>query len=266
MQVFIEKGYSREILLRLNRARVYWQALFVLDILTALGNKIDPEVLGQPNAHWKRSHLQWPTEHPTASDFQMWRDAIMAICPSQNAGTRLGVFTTPSHRIWEWRWDETFGCLRRSSTDGETEDVFLAGRKPNRFYYSETRPPTRGGNICLVEPRHAGQVQGGWRLISVAQTATPAPPPHTFMDVLLSWGNTWLWDNLSFTGEHGWINEAILDGSLLAVTDGSFLHEHYPNLCSVAFVLECTRGRRRMIGSFSEIPGWQTLIEGSCLA
>jgi len=38
----------------------------------------------------------------------------------------------------------------------------------------------------------------------------------------------------------------------LAVTDGSFLREHYPNLCSAAFVLECTRGRDRMIGSFSE--------------
>ena len=79
-------------------------------------------------------------------------------------------------------------------------------------------------------------------MTSVAQAATPAPPPHTFMDVFLSWGNMWLWDNLSFTGEHGWINEAISDGSLLAVTDGSFLREHYPNLCSAAFVLECTRG------------------------
>jgi hypothetical protein len=224
----------------------------VPDILTASGNKIDPEVLRQPNAHWKRSHLRWPTEHPTASDFQMWRDAIMAICPSRKTGTRLDVFTAPTHRIWEWLWDETSGCLRRSSADGETEDVFLAGRKPNRFYYSETRPSTRGGNICSVEPTHAGQVQGGWRLTSVAQAATPAPPPHTFMDVLLSWGNTWLWDNLSFTGEHGWINEAISDGSLLAITDGSFLRRHYPNLCSAAFVLECTRGRGRMIGSFSE--------------
>ena len=90
-------------------------------------------------------------------------------------------------------------------------------------------------------------------MTSVDQAATPAPPPQTFMDVLHSWRNTWLWDNLSLTGEHGWINEAISDGSLLAVMDGSlFLHEHYPNLCSAAFVLECTRGRGRMIGSFSE--------------
>jgi hypothetical protein len=252
MQVLIERGYSREILLQLNRVRVYWQALFVSDILTASGNKIDPEVLGQPTTHRKRSHLRWPTEYPTASDFQTWRGAILALCPSRNTGTRLGVFIAPTHRIWKWRWDEDTGCLRRSSADGKMEDVFLAGRKPNRFYYSETRPATRGGNICSVEPTHAGQDQGGWRLTSVAQAATPGPPPCTFMDVLLSWGNTWLWDDLRLTGEHGWINEAISDGSLLAVTDGSFLREHYPNLCSAAFVLECTMGRGRMIGSFSE--------------
>jgi hypothetical protein len=161
MQVLIERGYSREILLQLNRVRLYWQALFVSDILTALGNKIDPEVLGQPTTHRKRSHLRLPTEYPTVSNFQTWRGAILALCPSRNTGTRVGVIIAPMHRIWKWRWDEDTGCLRRASADGKMEDVFLSERKPNRFYYSETQPATRGGNICLVEPTHAGQDQGG---------------------------------------------------------------------------------------------------------
>jgi hypothetical protein len=188
------------------------------------------------------------------------------LCPSRNAGTRLGALTAPSHRIWEWRWDKDSGCLCRYSADGESEDVFLACRKPNRFYYSETRPSTRGGNICSVEPTYAGQVQGGWRLISVAQAITSGPPPRNFMEVLRSWGNTWLWDNISLVREHGWINDAISDGSLLAVMDGSFIREQYPNLCSAAFVLECTKGRGRMIGYSPNHPGWQTHIEGSCSA
>jgi hypothetical protein len=107
MQVFIEKGYSSETLLRLNRAHVYWQALFVSDILTASGNKIDPEVLGQPNAHRKRSHLRWPTEHPTASDFQcggtgLWQFAQVgmlgrdwACSPHQHIGYGNGDGTRP---------------------------------------------------------------------------------------------------------------------------------------------------------------------------
>jgi hypothetical protein len=84
------------------------------------------------------------------------------------------------------------------------------------------------------------RMQGRYKAVAIDISGSGSHPcptsPH------LHGGNTWLWDNLSFTGEHGWINEAISDGSLLAVTDGSFLREHYPNLCSAAFVLECTRG------------------------
>ena len=253
MQAFVEKGYPRDILLRLNRVRVYWQALFVSDIMTASGLKVDPEVLGRPTVYRKRSHLRWPTEHPTASDFQTWRDAIVSLCPSRNAaGLRLGAFAIAAHRRWEWRWDEESGCLCRNSAGSESEDVFRAGRRPNRFYYSETRPSTSGGRSCSVEPTHAGQVEGGWRLTSVAQTVISDAPPRNFMEVLQSWGNTWLWDNILLIGEHGWITDAISDGTLLAVTDGSFIREQYPTLCSAAFVLECTKGRGRMIGSFSE--------------
>ena len=100
MQVFVEKGYSRSILLRLNRVRVFWKTLFVLDILTASGNKIDPEVLGRPQVSRRRSHLRRPTEHPDTSDFQTWRDAILALCPSRIAGMGISVFIAPSHRIW----------------------------------------------------------------------------------------------------------------------------------------------------------------------
>jgi hypothetical protein len=38
----------------------------------------------------------------------------------------------------------------------------------------------------------------------------------------------------------------------VAVTDGSYIRKLYPNLCSAAFVLECAKGQRQMIGSFSE--------------
>jgi hypothetical protein len=130
--------------------------------------------------------------------------------------------------------------------------MFLAGKKPNRFHYLETRPSTRHGTICSVEPTHAGQVQGGWRLTSLGQEATGAPAPQTFMDVLRSWGNTWLWEIISMAGGYNWVHEAITDGTLLAVTDGSYVCKRYPDLCSAAFVLKCTKGRGRMIGSFSE--------------
>ncbi len=36
------------------------------------------------------------------------------------------------------------------------------------------------------------------------------------------------------------------------MTDGSYIKEHYPELCSVAFVLECTKGRGQLVGAFAE--------------
>ena len=126
MQVFFEQDYSPESLLRLNWVRVYWQALFLLDILMASGKKIDTEIMGQPQVHRKQSRLRWPTEHPTESDVQLWRDAVMALCLSWNTQTRLGFFIAPTHRIWDWRWDNGSGCLCRSSKDRETEEVFRA--------------------------------------------------------------------------------------------------------------------------------------------
>jgi hypothetical protein len=49
-----------------------------------------------------------------------------------------------------------------------------------------------------------------------------------------------------------WISEAIQDGSLVAVTDGSYIRQLHPNLCLAAFVLECAKGHRKIIRSFSE--------------
>ncbi len=197
--------------------------LFISDILTASGTKIDSEVLGQPRKRCKRSRLRWPIEQPTTSEFQLWRDAVMALHPSRNTQTRLGMFIPPTHRIWEWRWDEGSRYLCQSIDDGDTEDVFLAGKKPNRFHYLETRPSTRHGTICSVEPTHAGQDQGGWRLTSLGQKTTKAPAPQTFMDVLPSWGNTWLWKIISMAGGYNWLHEAITDSTLLAVTDGLYI-------------------------------------------
>jgi hypothetical protein len=62
------------------------------------------------------------------------------------------------------------------------------------------------------------------------------------MEMLYSWGNTWLWDNLVISGDISWIAVAIADNSCVAVTDGSYMKEVYPNMNSAAFVFECSKG------------------------
>ena len=82
-----------------------------------------------------------------------------------------------------------------------------------------------------------------WQLLSTMPTAEPDTTPTTFLGVLEPWGNTWLWEKMTVSGGTEWIQHSIIDGSLVVVTDGSYIRQLYPNLCSAAFVIECAKGR-----------------------
>jgi hypothetical protein len=73
-----------------------------------------------------------------------------------------------------------------------------------------------------------------------------------------------MWKNLQVTGAAGiginmrvttgfdWIREAISRGSLTAVSDGSYIRQLHPELCSAAMIMECQTTRNRIVVSFSE--------------
>jgi hypothetical protein len=197
MQLLFEIDYPREILQRLNHVRIFLQVLFLFNILMASGNKINPEVLLHQLTSWARSRMRWPTECPTELDFQLWRDAMHTLCPSRCPHKQVGHFTAPTHKIWQWTWDNTNGSLCCASDNGGTKDVFVARQKPNRFHNLYTRPSCNKGTICLVKPTHAC---GGWWPTSLALAATPPSVPQLFLEVLQSQGNIWLWDNILIVG------------------------------------------------------------------
>jgi hypothetical protein len=87
MQVLIELRFTKDKLRILNQVQVSLQVLFLLDLLTASGQKINPEILSQcpPAKTW--SKMRWPNKQPTEGNFQLWRSAMQAICPSQQATT-----------------------------------------------------------------------------------------------------------------------------------------------------------------------------------
>ncbi len=163
-----------------------------------------------------------------------------AICPSQCTNTGIGQFIGQTHRVWKWFWNSDKSTLHHINGDGHSEDVFVAGRKPNRFHYSHSQNRQQLNTVCLVQPTLEGE---HWRLLSTACTTDVDPTPSTFLEVLESWGNTWLWENISVSGGTEWIQHSILDGSLVAVTDGSYIRELFPHLCSAAFILECRKGQ-----------------------
>lgn len=91
--------------------------------------------------------------------------------------------------------------------------------------------------------------------MSILATATeqnPQDQPESLYEVLQEWGDGWIWQSLKLVGEEDWLYDAIRLGTCTAVTEGSFIKELYPDLCSCAFILECTEGRGRIYGSFLE--------------
>ncbi len=62
-----------------------------------------------------------------------------------------------------------------------------------------------------------------------------------------------MWENLQWVRDDDWIVEAIANESLIAVTDGSYMKDLYPNIHSAAVVLECSKGLGRICCSFPEV-------------
>jgi len=61
-----------------------------------------------------------------------------------------------------------------------------------------------------------------------------------FLEVLQSWQYPRIWKSLKVTGDGSWLYEAIKAGSLMCVSDGSFIRELHPHICSAAIMFECT--------------------------
>jgi hypothetical protein len=76
--------------------------------------------------------------------------------------------------------------------------------------------------------------------------------PETFLEVLSKWGCEWMWDNMQVTGENGWLRTVIQETTLIAITNGLYMQDLYPNMNSCAFILECTQGRGCLTGAFSK--------------
>ena len=248
-QVFEDLGFSWNERVRLNRVRVYLQVLFLSDVVNASGARIEVEKASpRPSHHKWSTYSRWPKEQPTSSRIDLWKEAMASICPSKPTVNKLGEFIAPTHRIWRWRWCSVSNELLNISPDTLRMDIYRPSLGANRFELAVSDVSVEDrGRLCSVMSSSSG-----YRIVSTADSSIPAPVPSTFVDVLRDWGCTWLWNDLDITGGFDWVADAISDGSLLAVTDGSYIRELHSHLCSAAFILECTKGRGKIIGHFSE--------------
>jgi hypothetical protein len=102
----------------------------------------------------------------------------------------------------------------------EMEDVFISDKKPNRFHYSHSQARSNQQVVCSVMPTIDRE---HWQLLSTAPCAATIPAPSMFLEVFEAWGNTWLWEHMTVTGGVTWVHKSIVQGTLVAVTDESYI-------------------------------------------
>ena len=256
MAEFIKIGFTERELIRLNRVRLHQQVLFLSDVLCAKGKYLDKKYLKKRrgNENWT-TLTRFPTEKPPARDFKLWRQALTTVAPQGRMIDSVRGFVAEGHKRWEWRYRAEDDMLLRVTPERVIPHPHTLlprhTNTPNRYTENignSNIDVTNLGNVATVRE----VAKDVWSIQSHAPQAAMPPSPTDFREVLLDWEHTWLWQDFRLVGDPNWIAEAIKDNSLVAVTDGSYIKEIYPNLCSAAYILECKHGRGKLIGSMPE--------------
>ena len=95
--------------------------------------------------------------------------------------------------------------------------------RTNRWDVAEENQPAEvAGKICTVK-----RISHSTVALTSATDHVPAALQRSdiFLDILLDWGCTWMGGSLKVVGEDTWLQEAIADNTLIAVTDGSYIKE-----------------------------------------
>ena len=266
MKRFRAVGFEGADLLKLNRVRIAMQALYLSDVLGASGKTLDPRYLSARPAHEQWSRYDFPTQRMPQGGLELWRYALHQIAPPGGIPDRLGAFRHEGHKVWPWRLDATNGRLLHLR--GDQMDVYAPSTEPryanlaNRWSRAARALPIEEcGSICTIREVTPRVVA----VVSDEVQFQPTPPPDTILEVLREWGCLWMWESMTLFGDDNWMVESIRAGSLYAVTDGSYIRERFPDLCSAAFVLECQEGRGRVVGSFSEKASYACAYRGELL-
>ena len=252
MRVFVEAGFGKQELQRLNRVRIHQQVLFLSCIMGASGKHLDEKYLKRRPTQEQWSKLNFPKENPPRKDFKLWKEALHSIVTAEGLPDRLGRYLHDNCKKWEWRLDEDTNRLLHYAENGMEVFRRTQGRSTRSTEHwarsEEGQPHEAVGKFCTVKPVRNGQQ----RIVSKVEAPRERIMPATILEVLEGWGCTWMWKSLRLVGDDNWLEEAIEAGTCVAVTDGSYIKEWYPNVCSAAFILECSEGRGRIVGSFPE--------------
>eukprot|EP00956_Cyclotella_meneghiniana_P027277 scaffold60862_cov41-Cyclotella_meneghiniana.AAC.7 len=272
-------GFSERELQIINRVQIHQEVLFESDAFGADGRQIDPQYLNLRRTSEKWSDVIFPVQFIPRNQLALWKAALTQLAPGGKRPRNIGKFIRRGHKIWNWRFNVAEEQLLYSASEGL--EVHEYGRQNNtgrrsrqEIYVHRGEAQTNfEGHLCTTERMGDGSI----RIHSHIAPPPAETTPNDFLEVLKEWGCTWLWKELKITNSSGsgvnidlagggrWIRDAIEDGSLIGETDGSYIKQLCPHICSAAVIIECTRGRGLSFNKVWPGIGGQVEIYSDCL-
>jgi hypothetical protein len=225
MQAAMETGITNPKEQRiLNQFQYHQQVLYVSDVLDPGGKCLDKKYLNHCQSDKTWSTLVFSLEDLTSKHLQPWHQVLYSIAPQGWLQNQIRCFITKGHKIWDWQYSEDGKKVYHLK--GMVMDVYEPSLVRNYANWPNCWtglridvPQVDQGKICLVKDV-ALAVKS---VVSHAPCPPTKAPPSSLWEVILGWGNTWMWDNLSFMGDLDLIAASTADNSCVAVTDGIML-------------------------------------------
>lgn len=269
VEIFLAENYTGTNLRRLNRCRLALKAIFLSDIVTASGRRLEEFALDSRVG--RESCFKFPREHPTSADWKLWDEFWTSWrLPNGTLPVTLGEWIEPSHQVWKWQYDDSTGALWEK--DNTTWVEYMAVNTGRSTRGSMRYSPVRTWETLpgTGVPATVNRIGGEIHLLELG-TAQPHQHssdqlPESFWEFVTSQGGDWIWDYIEGKHENmSWIATALYDGSAIMVTDGSYNRVRAPNISGAGWVLVSTKSLKMVYGSFYELSKCASSYRGELL-
>ena len=126
-------------------------------------------------------------------------------------------------------------------------------RRP-QYFRSDISPASFDKPVCdLVAVLNSTRGNVVTLHSTAAQPSIPITQTPTVQELLQLTDNDGRWDSFKCNGNGWWIRDVLLDGTLVMVSNGSYMASRHIGACSGTFVLKYTRTKQKATCSWAEV-------------
>lgn len=258
VNLFYQEGVRGTRLRRLNRCRIHLKTLFLSDLVSANGKSfLAPDETRFGVFPQRHSSFVFPREEPTPEDWSTWYGFWRSFTGAGWALTRsLGRWYRAPHNRWDWVIEDGTNTIWNltDTTAGYRPILSHVSTRSNRLY-GKGGPLECPTDEASLRPVTVSFVDDDVVLLhDIGQPLVKCVDnPPSFWDYLRSQGGEWMWEHvLGDKEDMTWLSNALCNGTVMMVADGSYARDLDPELCATGWIAVCVNTRKQVKGSFFE--------------